>query len=181
MIWVLFVLLLLLGLVLWAPVELKVDTTKDVYWAGWKGIFSVQVVPSEEEGFRFFYRVFFYCAEWRPGADKRGTASPKNRPKPQKPVRAKRSPSLSWQKGWALFRNLLRAVEVKRFYLDIDTDDYVRNALLFPLFSVLRTKKRELSINFQGRQELILHARVRPMWVAGALIRTFLPIKILKR
>lgn len=52
--------------------------------------------------------------------------------------------------------SLIRSFKVKRIYVNIDTKDYIQNALLFPLFFLLNTKKRQLSINYFGRNELIL-------------------------
>lgn len=52
--------------------------------------------------------------------------------------------------------SLIRSFKVKKIYVNIDTKDYIQNALLFPLFFLLNTKNRQLTINYFGRNELIL-------------------------
>lgn len=52
--------------------------------------------------------------------------------------------------------SVANSFKVKRIYVNIDTKDYIQNALLFPLFFLLNTKKRQLYINYFGRNEVIL-------------------------
>lgn len=52
--------------------------------------------------------------------------------------------------------SLIRSFKVKKIYVNIDTKDYIQNALLFPYFFLLNNKKRQFSINYFGQNELIL-------------------------
>ncbi|QCK15703.1 hypothetical protein [Mangrovivirga cuniculi] len=64
----------------------------------------------------------------------------------------------------------LNTFRIKHLKVNIDTDDYVMNAQLFPLFYLISSPRRQTEINFTGRNELelIIQNRlirlVRPAW-----------------
>jgi len=169
MMWVFLTLVFLLGLVLWLPVEVEVDTNTDVYRICWKGIFGLRAEPGEDR-WRLFFQIFFVEKEWRPGATKK----PVKKPEPSKPARKKQKQPLSPRRAWQLFKNMLHVVELRHCRISWDTDDYTRNAVLFPLFFLLSKGKRRLAINFNGRQELQFLLQTRPYRLAGAVLRTFI-------
>ncbi len=170
-VWLLLsVLLAGLILLLCLPVEVEVSTDDNLYRARWKGIFAFRVVPDMER-WRFYWQLFFFEKEFRPGH--------KKQTEPQQPAGKKRSP-LTPRQGWRLFRNLLRTIEVRRLRVNLDTDDFARNAILYPLLQALSQGNRQLSTNFHGDLELSMLLRVRPYRVAGALWQTFVHPKLFR-
>ena len=68
MIWltlILLVLFLMLALLLWAPLELLIDTEKEQYVFKWKGICELQAVV-DNAGFQWKAKAFFWRN--RPGS-----------------------------------------------------------------------------------------------------------------
>lgn len=175
MIWFLIALFVLLGLLFWLPIEVIVDTENDVYRVQWRGIFGLRALP-ESTRWRFYFKVFFIEKEWRRDTEA-DVAKPK-KPSPKKAGRKKRKSSMSLKQVWQLVKNMLRSVEVRRCYIALDTDDYTRNAFLFPVFFLLSNSRRQLIINFNGMQVIQLHLQTRLYRVAGAFLRTFIHPKI---
>ena len=67
------------------------------------------------------------------------------------------------------WKEILRTFKVEKLELNIDTDDYILNAYLFPLFHFLGSKyNRPLSTNFTGlnRIEVILTNRLAKLLYA---------------
>jgi hypothetical protein len=168
MLWVLLSFLLLVGLLLWLPFELEIDTPHDIYRARWRGIFSIRLVPVEGH-WKWFYKLFFWENPLR---------FSKKKPRAKKPATKKSKSKFTFKQALALFRNLLHAIKIKRFRLDIDTGDYVRNAQLYPLFHSLSKPGRQCRINFMGKEELEIHLQTRLWSIAGAFLRTFITPKI---
>lgn len=51
--------------------------------------------------------------------------------------------------------SVLKSFKVKRFYLDIDTNDYILNAYLYPaFFAIKQWKGLNIQVNFMGREEV---------------------------
>ncbi|MEZ4939500.1 MAG: hypothetical protein R3D58_01460 [Saprospiraceae bacterium] len=176
MIWFFIVLLFGMGLLFWLPIELQVDTENDVYRMQWRGIFGLRALP-ENTRWRFFFKVFFIEKEWRRAATPVASENLKM-PAPRHKSRKKNKPSMPFRRGWKLVKNMLRSIEVRRCYIAMDTDDYTRNAVLFPVFFLLSKGRRQLVINFNGEQVIQLHLQTRLYRLAGAFLRTFIHPKI---
>lgn len=174
MLWVLLILLLLFLTLLLLPIELEIDTRKDVYRGVWKGIVGLRVVPDSEQ-WHWYFQFFFIQKEWHWSAEKR---QPKAARKEKEAARKKKRRPMSMRQMWALAKNLLRAVTVKRLELNWDTDDYVRNAYLFPLFLLASKGRRQLRINFEGKHEIAIFLQTRLGRIAWAVLRVFIHPKI---
>ena len=166
MLYFLLILVLLLGLLLWLPFQVEIDTERNVYLAKWTGIFGIRAVPGEQR-WHWFFQVFFWETEWQPGKKK---AKPEP---PKKPAAKKKKPPFTLRQGWSLMKNLWRAIELKRLRVNWDTGDFVRNAYLYPAFRSLSRGRRNLQINFFGKQELTIHLQTRPYRLAGAFLQAF--------
>ena len=105
MLYFLLILVLLLGLLLWLPFQVEIDTERNVYLAKWTGIFGIRAVPGEQR-WHWFFQVFFWETEWQPGKKK---AKPKP---PKKPAAKKKKPPFTLRQGWSLMKNLWRAIEL---------------------------------------------------------------------
>ncbi len=164
MLWFTLILFLLIGVMLWSPFELEVDTKKTVYRAGWKGVIGIRAKPSKE-GWQWYYNLFFFKKEW---------CLPKkaSKPPPKKPP-SKRGWSISPRKFWQLFKRTLKAIKVKRLIIDWDTNDFVTNAYLYPLSHLLKKPKQRFQINFSGKQELSIWLQARPYRLVVAFLQSF--------
>ncbi len=67
--------------------------------------------------------------------------------------------------------NMARSFTLKKFVLDIDTDDVVLNAQLVPLFLFASGGPRMLTTNFNGRVYLHLHLQNHPARLVGIFIQ----------
>ena len=64
---------------------------------------------------------------------------------------------------------ILKSFRVRRFRVEIDTDDYVLNAYLFPVFHLL--SRGRLQINFNGRNDIQIEITNRIGRIAWAWLR----------
>lgn len=167
MLWVTASILLLFALLLWLPLELEIDTVHAMYTVRWRGIFGIRGVRGEEH-WRWFFTLFFWEKEWRRGPRK---------PKLAKPKAKKTKPPISARRAWTLAKNLFHAIKTKRFRVDLDTGDFVSNAQLYPLFHAFSNRKRQLAINFNGKEELEILLQTRLWNLTGAVLRSFVQPK----
>ena len=160
------VLLLAILWLLLAPISIKIDTWHQDYAVRWQGIGGVRVLLIENE-LVLLLRLFFWQKAFYP---LRGSK------KPSKPSAQKSGAKTQRKRGifsWKLAKRVLRTFRVKQFKLELDTDDYVVNAFLYPVFYFLNSPKRQLSVNFEGRTNLLLHIENRLSRIIGAFIPIF--------
>lgn len=144
------ILLLFLALLLLSPIRLKVDTRRQVYLLQWWGIGRIQLLPVSGNLLIqlqvFFWKKNFYPLEYRPKKKPRGEAEEKK----------KKGRKTNFQKYKRKGIRLFRSFRIKALRLDLDTDDYVYNSYLYPIFHFLSTEKRQLTINYRGLSEIFL-------------------------
>ena len=70
-------------------------------------------------------------------------------------------------------KGIVRSFRIRNLYLNIDTDDFMLNAWLIPLFSTMNYGNVQMNVNFEGTASLLLHIRTR----LGALIWAFIKTK----
>ncbi|WP_372794506.1 hypothetical protein [Lutibacter sp.] len=58
---------------------------------------------------------------------------------------------------------ILKSFKIKRFNLEIDTGDYTLNAKLYPVFVFLNYNLGHFKVNFEDRNQLVLHLQNRPI------------------
>ncbi|PSR15334.1 MAG: hypothetical protein C7N36_00350 [Bacteroidetes bacterium] len=108
----------------------------------------------------FFWKKDFYPLDYRKPADS-------NR-KDQSKVRKKRKKrKVNW---WRKMRRILNSFEVKVLRVNLDTDDFIWNSLLFPLFFFLNNEKRKLTINYCGKEEIVCIVKNRPYRLLVAVL-----------
>jgi len=86
----------------------------------------------------------------------------------KKPVKKARKGSKKF--NWSMILQLLKTFKVRQFRLELDTDDYVINAYLYPLFYLVSRPQRQLSVNFEGRTNLALQIENRLSRMAGVFL-----------
>jgi hypothetical protein len=160
-------LLALLAFALWlllAPFSLRLDTYRDEYYLKWHSIGSARLLLLDGElaiGLRLGpWRKKLYPL--RPGAKPEKTAAEEQPATPQPgPAKKPRRPF-----PWRKMLRVLRTFRVREFQLEIDTDDFARNAWLFPLVHSIGALRRRVHINFLGRNEGVLVVKNR-LWDMG--------------
>jgi len=166
--WILISLVVLfITWILLVPVILFLHTESNRYMVSLPGIFRVAVVPSEEL-FHIRGRALFIPFRYHPFRQskrkrKKEKIKTKETEKPAKPAGSIR-----------LGIDLLRSVRIRRLYLDMDTDDFILNAWLVPVFSLVNSDHIQLKANFTGNMSLLLDLRIR----LGSVLYTFIRYKI---
>jgi hypothetical protein len=168
MFWIVFIslVLLIIGLILVAPIYLRIiwNETNQQLQLSWGGVLNTLLVPFEEEAYLQISFLFFKKKWLLPSLI---TASPKS----SKP-RTKKSKSWRPKHPLKVARRLWESFHLLQFRLNIDTDDYVWNAYLYPVFhSISSRKKMDWTINFEGQTELLLVIENRLFRILYALFR----------
>ena len=60
-----------------------------------------------------------------------------------------------------MISSVIRTMRIRNLSLDIDTDDFLLNAWLVPLFSSMNSENIQMRVNFEGTSSLILDLRAR--------------------
>lgn len=142
-----FLLILIIGHLLFTPMHVILRTKHDDYRLHWGRFFSGKFIP-ETRDFRkskIRLKFFYWTREVQPFI--------RGRKKAMKPKRRKKKKSMlpfKLRRPVTTAKSLLRSFHVVSFRVNLDTDDYVLNAILFPVFSLLNTEKHHLDINFEG-------------------------------
>jgi hypothetical protein len=159
-----------IALVLWvllAPVIIFVNTDRNRYFLALPLVFRAEVVPSDEilniKGW-----IFFVPYRFNPFRSKKGKEKG-----PVKEVR-KRKKFRFYRGNAGMIADVIRSLRIRKLMLDIDTDDFVQNAWLVPVFSMINTDNIQMQVNFSGTMSLILDIRTR----LGALLWVFTRNKI---
>ena len=161
--WVLLiVVVLLLVLLLVSPLNLYVNTNTRDYYLQFGNLFTARIEPHEEKVVCVHIKLFFFDFYLYPLQYKKKT---------------KKKDSGSKRKGFdrkfftkARMRNLLRSFNIKKLWLNIDTGDYIANAKLFPVCWLLNYTKGTFTVNFEGKNELVLHLQNRPIRILRSFI-----------
>jgi hypothetical protein len=162
-------LLLLFGIALWlllSPLTLKIDTDTGVYQMRYGRIANAKVLP-EKLAVRlwvFFWKKEYSLYDWKPGKEQK---------KARKNKKKKQGASKQidqFQKWKPKIMGVIRAIRVKVFRLDIDTDDFVVNSYLYPVCHYLDKGRKQITVNYRGDATLKFTASVVPFRVLKALI-----------
>ncbi len=138
-------LLFILLWLLFAPFQLKIDSQKRMVEFQWKTIGKGALILSDED-LLLETRLFFWKKVWHPLTWKFKSEKKKKKPKKAK---GKSFLKLKWKK----IKNLLRSFKVRILKIDLDTDDYIVNSYLYPVFYFLNNpaKHRSMRVNYEGR------------------------------
>lgn len=167
---VIFIFLLgLLFLLLWLPIVVEIDTEHQIYRAEWQGIAAFWTIP-EVEQWRWFFRLFFWEQEWNP---KRKSMKKERKSATPKSTTAKSKRTFSVKRRIVLFHRLLKAITIERVKINWDTNDFILNAWLWPVFYLIGGNHKQISINFSGKQALAIRLQTRFGLLLIAIIRAF--------
>lgn len=154
----------IVGFILLTPLVLEVDTTNRVYRIRLRGIAASELIfPNGRLLFRIW--VLGYHKEIDPFQAK------KELPAPPSEKRKKRRKRFTISTILRKPRAVLRSFTVKYLYINIDTDDYLWNAWLYPLIVPLSREGRTFRINFNGEVDMRLRIENRLGKILVALFR----------
>ena len=146
------VLVFLLLWILFAPLIIRLDSDKQRYSLSLPGIFKALVVP-DEDLFHIRLWVLFIPFRIDPygrsfGRKDNGDKEDKKRRKGNllKNIRAK---ILGLKAFWYSFR-------LKKLRLNLDTDDFILNSHLVPVFTSLNSRDVTLTVNYNGEISLFM-------------------------
>lgn len=139
----------IISFILWTPIMLIVDTTVGQYEIRMRGVASCSL-HFEEYKPLLFLKIFGWTKIFDPTSDKRE----KRTSKQEKVTKVKKR--VPYQKVMKKAKAILFSFRVRYLYLDLDTDDYVLNGLLYPAALMLSRKNATFNINFVGVTQLQL-------------------------
>lgn len=89
--------------------------------------------------------------------------------------RSKKVPKRTYKRtrksiGFKRILGVLKSFQVKEIFVNIDTGDFVLNAQLYPLCMFLNYHIGQFSINFEGKNQIKLQLRNRPIYLIKAII-----------
>lgn len=160
------ILIALLGWLLFSPLILQVNTVQNEYKLRWWGLGSASVVPVKDDlllrlHLPFWYKDFSLIKLLF-------VKSTQNKPTRTREAVGKRKSK--WRFTWTRFCRILRSFRVLYFRMELDTDDYVTNAFLYPVCSYWNTPTKYVAVNFQGRNQCAFRIQNRLWSVLMALI-----------
>lgn len=155
------VLLLIFGM-LFVPVTGCIDTISNQYYIKIHGLARANLEGDMSEIVRIRFIVLFFHFYLYPLRKKKSKQKKTNKDE----GKLKLKKHMPFKK---MFR-IIRTFKITRFFLDIDTDDYSLNAKLYPLFTLLNYHGGNCNINFQGRNQLVIYVRNRPIHIIKSFI-----------
>lgn len=155
------VLLLIFG-VLFVPVTGCIDTISNQYYIKIPGLAKANLEGDKSEIVRIRLVVLFFQFYLYPLR--------KMKSKQKKANKDEGELKLKKQMPFKKMFRIIRTFKITRFLLDIDTDDYILNAKLYPLFVLLKYNGVNCNVNFQGRNQLVLCVRNRPIHIIKSFI-----------
>lgn len=153
----------IVGFILLTPLVLEVDTDHRVYRIRLRGIAASELIfPNGRIHVRLW--VLGYSKIFDPFSKKKGPTPP-----PEKKTKEHKRFGVSKVSRKAL--SVLKSFTVKYLYINIDTDDYLMNAWLYPLVVPLSRGSRTFRINFNGEVDMRLRIENRLGKILVALVR----------
>ena len=145
------------------PIILFVNLQTNEYYVQLQGLIKASIQADEKEVLRVKIKVLFLNFKFYPLRRKKTS----NKSKKIKKFNTKnRSKSVKFRK---LIR-ILKTFKIKRLFINIDTGDCISNAKLFPIFAFLNQTKGSFKVNFEGRNQMVLHMQNRPIHIIKSFI-----------
>jgi hypothetical protein len=145
---ILFIILFISSWILFIPLVVDVDTTAAMYRVYQIGTFQSWL----EKDFQPRLRVLGMQVSLQQKSKQKAEAKARKKRETEK---------ISLSRLWALVRDVIHCIYLKRLNLTIDTGDVVLNAQLIPAFVLLSRGSVHLSANFDGKVDARLLAEVR--------------------
>ena len=166
---ILALILLLLAYVLLAPVDLYINTISKEYFIRQRGILKANALWDDDKIIKLRMQLFFFSFDVFP-LEKMKQAKKKKKVEGKKKTKSKKALVKTRKDQSRKALKALRTFRIKRFFIDLDTGDYVQNAKLYPVFAFLDYRYGGFRINFLGRTDLVLHVQNSPYRVIKSII-----------
>lgn len=183
MIWMTIVILFfsLIAWILFAPIHIIIDTTKKKYGAGLLGLITASIVKRKDEGTRIRIKVFFFNIYLNPFkfVNKEATAKVS-----ESIIRKKKLNTREFRFEIFVLKTIWKIVKktkLKKFHLNVDTGDMIRNAHLIPGFALVNIGNWNLTVNYKNEFELIIHIEHRLSTILWQIIINFIQYKFKNR
>jgi len=165
----LFVLALLI-ILLFTPLALIIDTEKNYYAIRWGFIAIGSVIPVSKD-LLIHVRITFWHRDWSLFE----LITKRKEPSAQKVAKEKapesgRSGKIQKRLSPGKILRILRSFRIRTFAINLDTDDYTVNGLLYPAFYFMNGKYGRWQINFNNEFILKLKITNSPARVLMALM-----------
>lgn len=146
--------------ILLMPIVLFVDTNTNQYFIQLKGLVKISIEQHKGEILSIkltilFMNFYFYPLQYLWIKKEKKTA-----------VKHQKKREIGTKK----MMRFLKSFKVKKLLLNIDTGNCILNAKLYPFFSLLNYQIGNFSINFQGRNRLVLEVENRPIDIIKSII-----------
>jgi len=159
---VITIFILLLVSLLLAPIIVCIDTSSNQYYLQLQGLIKANLEKHDTEIFRIRLNVLFMKFYIYPLKKKRINKQKKS----NKEHLSKHKKHISFSRSF----KILRTFKIKQFFIDMDTGNCILNAKLYPLFALLNYNTGNFHINFQGRNQLVLIVKNRPIDIIKSFI-----------
>ncbi len=163
-------LVVLLAWLVLLPIRLVIHTNSGEYRVEWGRLIGARLIfLTDDVKIRMhlpFFHKDFYPLHPSPEAKK------KEKPTEKKKKKKKRHSRIT--KVFPIIKSVLRSFYVRQFKLELDTDNYLTNAYLYPLFYFLNKNRGEWHINYSGQFALDLEIMNRPVWILFAIGKTMI-------
>ena len=175
MFWIILIsilLLLILGLLL-TPFRLYIRSDRSDYRLEWGQAIGTRLIPQPND-LKLVLRIFFWKKEWSAWSmlfQKKPKAAEQKKEEAEKKKAAPKKRRSDPRKMMRRIRRVLGSLRVRRWKVRLDTDNYILNAYLFPVFYLVNQWYQEWSINYEGETEIDVELEARPIWVLWALLR----------
>ncbi len=161
-------LIALLGCLLITPLELIIHSANNEYKLRWGWLFRARLISLPDDliiriSIPFYQKDFFPL---HPKASHKSTQKAK-----KKKQRRRKNTSKKHRKAFKLIRSVLKSFHIRQFRLNMDTDDYLTNAYLYPIFYFFNKGKGIWEVNYEGQFELDLEMDNRPIRLIYAFIK----------
>ncbi|KPL09192.1 MAG: hypothetical protein AMS26_23190 [Bacteroides sp. SM23_62] len=155
MIW--YIISFLVAFLLWillGPIILFLNTDTNRYFLVLPGIFKATVVPSTEL-FHIRGWIFFIPYKYDPFQRKKGKR------KRETDQKGRKWGLVKLRGGLQMLADTTHSFRIRKLHLDLDTDDFMLNAWLVPIFSFVNSDNIRMRVNFEGTSSLLLDLRTR--------------------
>lgn len=152
---ILGILIVLLIYLLLIPLYVFISTPESKYEAGLGRIFKIWITADPEYLLKVWIKIFFYQMEIKPFEFRERKVKA-----PTKKETKKKKRKLTFKRIKLILTLLWKVVSsfrLKQLKLNIDTGDVIHNAHLVPVFSMVYGENIQLSVNFDDKNEFILH------------------------
>jgi hypothetical protein len=153
------VIIVLLLYLLFIPIIIIIDTNTNQYYVQLQGLAKAYIESDKKELIKIKLKVFFLNFNFYPLKRKKTVVK-------KKKIKKYSSKRIEFKK----FIRSLRTFKIKRLFVNIDTGDCISNAKLFPLFTFLNQTKGSFKVNFEGRNQMVLHMQNRPIHIIKSFI-----------